>query len=358
MARMISRQLRNGSETDSAFGSCEARQNAALGKSKCGFVFERILNVLGAIVATFQALRREQSASFRQAPNSLCRFVLFSFCLMMLTTQTGCQLFARFGKRLPVAPVVFQNTPTKDQLIQTLNAQASAVRQLSTNVKVSMDGMPKLRGSLQLERPNRLRLKAGLLGVSEMGVDVGSNDQRFWVWVRASIPGERPAIYYASHASWQNSSMQRSLPLDPAWLIDGVGLVEFQPNDFHEGPFLDPDGRLKLITIRQTGSGPQTRVTLVNSSNAQIEQQAVYDASNRLLAYTNSTDYRVHEDTGVNLPHRVEMHVYQDGGQEMKMVVEAGDYSINALYGDPQKMWAMPNPGDVPAINLAEVSVR
>jgi len=239
-----------------------------------------------------------------------------------------------------------------------LNAQSSAVRQLSTNVKVTMDGMPKLRGTLQLERPGRLRLKAGLLGVTEMGVDVGSNDQRFWVWVRASIPGERPTIYYANHDQWQNSPIQRSLPLDPAWLIDGVGLTEFKANEVHEGPFSDADGRLKLITFRQTGSGRQTRVTLINPKSAQIEQQAVYDAGNRLLAYTNSTDYRVHQETGVSLPHRVEMHVYQNGGQETKMVVDAGDYSINALYGDPQKMWGMPTPGDVPAVNLAEVPVR
>ena len=277
---------------------------------------------------------------------------------LILTTQTGCQLFGGFGKRIPVAPVVFRNTPTKDQLIQTLNAQSSAVRQLSTKVKVAMDGMPKLRGTLQMERPGRMRLKAGLLGVSEMGVDVGSNDQLFWVWVRASIPGERPAIYYAKHDQWQNSPIQRSLPLDPAWLIDGTGLAEFKPTEQHEGPFSDGDGRLKLITFRQTGSGRQTRVTLIDPKSAQIEQQAVYDANNRLLAYTNSTDYRVHQETGVNLPHRIEMHVYQNGGQEVKMVVEAADYSINALYGDPQKMWGMPTPGDVPAINLAEVPVE
>ena len=76
---------------------------------------------------------------------------------LMLASQTGCQLFARFGKRIPVAPVVFQNTPTKEQLIQALNAQSSAVRQLSTNVKVAMDGMPKLRGTLQMEQPGRMR---------------------------------------------------------------------------------------------------------------------------------------------------------------------------------------------------------
>ena len=299
----------------------------------------------------------DQAAVRLQSSDHLRRMVWGLKLGLVLASQTGCQLFARFGKRIPVAPVVFQNTPTKEQLIQTLNAQSSAVRQLSTNVKVAMDGMPKLRGTLQMEQPGRMRLKAGLLGVSELGVDVGSNDERFWVWVRASIPGERPTIYYANHDQWQNSPIQRSLPLDPAWLIDGTGLAEFKATEVHEGPFSDADGRLKLITFRETGAGRQTRVTLIDPRSAHIEQQAVYDAGNRLLAYTNSTDYRVHQETGVSLPHRIEMHVYQNG-QEVKMVVEAGDYSINALYGDPQKMWAMPTPGDVPAVNLAEVPAR
>ncbi len=280
---------------------------------------------------------------------------------LLLSTQTGCQLFARFGKRPPVAPVAFTNTPTREQLLTTLNQRSSAVRQLSTNVKVSMDGMPRLRGTLQLERPGRLRLKAGLLGVSEMGVDVGSNDEKFWVWVRASVPGEQPRIYFANHDQWQNSPIQRNLPLDPAWLIDGVGLADFRATDRHEGPFLDADGRLKLITIRNTSNGPRTRVTLINARSAHIEQQSVYDSQNQLLAYTNSTDYRAVETdgvaSGVFLPHRVEMHVFQDRGRETKMVVEASEYSINALYGDPTKMWAMPNPGDVPRVNLAEMAL-
>ena len=241
-------------------------------------------------------------ASFDQASVYLRRVTWGVMLALVLTSQTGCQLFARFGKQIPVAPVVFRNTPTKEQLIQRLNAQSSAVRQLSTNVKVAMDGMPKLRGTLQMEQPSRMRLKAGLLGVSELGVDVGSNDERFWVWVRASIPGERPTIYYANHEQWQNSPIQRSLPLDPAWLIDGTGLAEFKATEVHEGPFTDPDGRLKLITFRETGVGRQTRVTLIDPRSAHIEQQAVYDAGNRLLAYTNSTDYRVHQETGVSLP--------------------------------------------------------
>ena len=283
------------------------------------------------------------------------RFGIWAMICLLLTTQTGCQLFRNFGKRPEPIPIVFDQIPSQQELLNTLNQRAATVRQLSTNVKVSMAGMPKLKGSLQVERPNRLRLKAGLLGVTEMGVDVGSNAQQFWVWMRANLPGESPAIYYADHSQWQNSPMQRNLPLDPAWLIDAVGLVEFRVTDRHDGPYMTPDGRLKMVTSRQTSSGRQTRVVLIDAKRAQIQQQSIYDQNNQLLAYTNSLEYRQHKTQNVSLPHRIEMHVFQANGQETKMTVEAGDYAINSLFGDPDKMWAMPNPGDVPLVNLAEV---
>ena len=41
----------------------------------------------------------------------------------------------------------------------------------------------------------------------------------------------------------------------------------------------------------------------------------------------------------------------------MKLVVDADDYTINKLYGDPAKMWAMPNPPDISKIDQAQVPV-
>ena len=40
------------------------------------------------------------------------------------------------------------------------------------------------------------------------------------------------------------------LPLEPQWIIDAAGLVEFAPAEVHQGPFPVSGGKLKLYSIR------------------------------------------------------------------------------------------------------------
>ena len=284
------------------------------------------------------------------------RLTLLCSCIVvcMLLSQTGCQLFRRASAPKNLAPVLFPQTPSQQQLLGGIANNARRVRQLSSTVKINMDGAPKLKGSLQLERPRRLRVKAGLLGVSELGVDVGSNDDLFWVWTKVNLPNQRPAIFYAAHEAFRrsNSHLRQAIPLEPVWLIEALGLIEFEPGDVHKGPFPTPEGRLRLLTTRMTPRGPQTRVSLVNRQGL-IEQQSMYDADNQLIAYSNSLEYKTYASESVSLPQKIEMHVFQQG-QDVKMIVESGDYQINSLYGDPQRMWAMPDPRGVEKIDIAE----
>ncbi len=285
------------------------------------------------------------------------RWLMLSIVAILVCTQTGCQVFRRFGTRPQPVPVVFNGTPSLDELLGKLNANASAVRQLDANIKLSMAGMPKLKGKLQLERPNRIRMKAGVLGVAELGVDVGSNNELFWVWARASLPNQTPAIYYARHDQYQNSQIRAALPLEPQWLIDATGLVEFSPNDTHQGPFPGPNGFLKLISTRQTVAGPITRQTLIEPRSARIYQQTIYDATGRRVAYSDSSEFRMYADEQVSLPHKIVLHVFgPDGTEAAVLTVSADEFRINSLFGDPDRMWSMPDPEGVRMINLAEMS--
>ena len=284
------------------------------------------------------------------------RGALLSISLLLVLTQSGCQIFQRFGTRPDPVPVVFKDMPSQEQLIATLNANSSRVRQLQSTISLLMDGIPKIKGSLQLECPDRIRIKAGLMGISELGVDVGSNSDRFWIWSKAATPGQTPAIFFARHEDFRNGLVQAPLPLEPQWIIDAAGLIEFSPEEIHQGPFPVSGGKLKLHSIRQTPNGPITRVSLIDAKSAKIYQQAMYDASNRLIAYSNSSNYRYYEGEQVSLPQWIELHVFAPDGQDIKLVVEAGDYRINSLHGDPDKMWTMPTPAGISTVNLAQMT--
>lgn len=281
--------------------------------------------------------------------------VRWLICLLVLTvSQSGCQMFRNFHTRPEPAPTILQPAPTQQHLLATLNDQAAKVNQLQTDVSLSLDGMPRLKGTLQLERPDRMRLKAGVMGVSELGVDVGSNSDQFWVWSKASLPGQPPAIYFADHRNYQANRSRLAIPLEPQWIIDASGLVEFRSDEVHQGPFPGPGGRLQLHSIRQTPSGPVTRVCTIEPQTARIVQIALYDASSQLIAWSNSSRHRYYADVGVSLPQRIELHLMAPNGEDVKLVLEAGEYSLNSLYGDPDRMWTMPTPEGIPRINLAQ----
>ena len=248
-----------------------------------------------------------------------------------------------------------QLSPALTQLIKTLNARANAVKQLNAPVTIKIPGAPKIKGSLQVEFPKRMRLKAGVLGVSEMGVDAGSNEQRFWVWSKMSLPGSPAAMYFADHAQYQNSQARNQIPLQPDQIINALGLVTLDPNGQHYGPFAEGKKYVRLYTIENVNGMQETRVLLINAATAAVEQTSVYDQNNKLVAYANASKFKKAGQNNITLPQKIEIHVAQPSQEDFVLKVDIGSYSLNSLYGDPQQMWAMPEARNVQRVDLGAI---
>ena len=252
----------------------------------------------------------------------------------------------------PAAPVTRQPSSAQIQLIKTLNARAQAVQQLNAPVTVKIPGAPKIRGSLQVEFPKRMRLKAGVLGVSEMGVDAGSNEQQFWVWSKMSLPGSPAALYFANHDQYQNSQARSQIPMEPEQIINALGLVTLDPNGRHYGPFPEGKRHVRLYTIENVNGARQTRMLLINANTAAVEQTSVYDQNNQLVAYANALKFKNYNQHKISLPQKIEIHVVQPGKDDFVMKVDLGSFSVNSLFGDPNQMWAMPEARNVNRVDL------
>ena len=282
------------------------------------------------------------------------RVVILLLVAFAFPNEASAQLFS-FGKKKATPPVVFNGMPSQAELLQHIAANSTKFRQLSSDLRISLDGTPKLRGTMQLELPRRLRIKAGVMGVSQFGVDVGSNDQDFWVWTKVNLPNQKPAIFHASHEGFRTAStaVRDAIPLEPVWLLEGLGLIEFNTADQHFGPELTPEGYLRLYTVRQTANGKNTRVMLVHPQYGTVQQQSLYDHQDQLIAYTDSLDYKSFPQQGTSLPEKVEMYLFRNG-QQAKMVIETSDYRFDSLYGDPNQMWSLPRPNNVQSIDLTK----
>ncbi len=299
----------------------------------------------------------------RKSPRSFA--VQSGFCLLLWLLvcggQSEGQLFKGLGAKLfpkqePPIPVVFRSTPGRDDILRLLQQRKTAFRQLSSDLRISLDGVPKLRGSFQLELPKRLRVKAGVMGVDQFGVDVGSNDDIFWVWTKVNLPNQKPAVFYASHEDFKsrNSQIRSTIPLEPVWLVESLGLIDFEPNDQHSGPVPTAEGFLSFATVRNTANGKTTRITTLHPTQGLILQQALYDSGGSLIAYTDSKNYRWDSQRQIALPKNVDMYLYQ-GGQRAKMAIEFGDFDFDSLFGDPDQMWSIQPPANVPTIDLSKV---
>lgn len=141
--------------------------------------------------------------------------------------------------------------------------------------------------------------------------------------------------------------------MQPKWLLEGIGLIEFSPESINSKP--RNDGLLEVASRDPLDPNGPFRVAVVDPRRGLILQQTFYTAQGNRLAYINSVDHRFYAEKNVSLPGRLEIHVFDPEGRETKMAVDFGEFAINAFYGDRDAMWSMPNPGDVPKINLSEV---
>lgn len=299
-----------------------------------------------------------------QLPNriGICLLMLFLVCS---TSQTAKgQLFRKFGsnpfkKASQPNPTKFNSLPSQQELLASLQARSAAIKQLKARVNLDLPGAPKIKGTFQVEFPNRLRMKAGVIG--DDALDVGSNDQDFWIWSKINLPGQPPTFFHANHLAFERSPIRQAIPLEPKWLIEALGLITYAPTDVHYGPDAAPNGMMKLFTIHQTPLGEHTRVTLLSMKTGLIMQQAIYGPAPKggkrpRIAYSNSLDYKYYPEFQTSLPQTIELFVTQPEAEDLKIRVVLGNYSINSLNGDPALMWGMPNPGNDKRINLTQVS--
>ena len=278
--------------------------------------------------------------------------VLLCFGILFAAVDlSGCHLFQR---RPPVQPIppAFINTPTLDQLIAHIHANTAAVRQLSTKgATLDLDTpgtiIPLLNVDLSLERPKNLRLLAST-GLTGTELDLGSNDELFWFWIKRNDP---PTVFYARHGQFHDSAAKQIFPVEPNWLIEAIGLVEFNSADRHEGPYLKQDGRLEIRSMHTTATGEETRVTLIDPKGGWIVEQHIYDEQGQLLASAFASRHQRDSASGAVLPLLIEIRMPP---AQLTLRLDVRSYEINRLYGDPAKLFALPQLDGHQYVDLAD----
>jgi hypothetical protein len=248
----------------------------------------------------------------------------------------------------PLPPPVLPAEPTLQQVIDVVNGSSSKIRTFSTNgATLSGAGLPSLRASVVFERPRRFRLRAETV-MTGAELDVGSNDELFWLWIRRNEPR---AMYYCRHAQFAASPARQMLPIDPGWLIEALGITELDPGLPHQGPFRVGTDQFAVHTVRETPDGPQTKVTVVDGRRGLVVEQRVYDAAGQLVASAVTSRHRLDPLSDVMVPKVVDINCPR---ADLTLRIDLGNVEVNRGLDESGEVWAMPRYDGFPPVDLCD----
>ena len=271
--------------------------------------------------------------------------------LVLCLCLPGCASLPNLFQRRDTPPpqsFVGSAQPTLEQITSGINRNSQIIRNFTTeNASIQIPGvLIPLHARLTFERSKRLRIQGSATSLSSQEFDFGSNDTLFWLWMRRN-PGE---MWYCRHDQYPTSPVRSDIPLDPDWLIEALGIVEFKPTDQHFGPTRMNDGNWEIMSHCVTPSGQYIKRTVIDSKIGWVVRQELYTPQNALVALAEASDLRFDRSTGIYYVKRVSV---QCQGMEGKMTIDLGSPTFNTSVPFPSTMFVMPSFEGYRAVDLS-----
>ena len=264
---------------------------------------------------------------------SFCIFP-FAFCVV----ASGCNLFGARPEppdaKAPPIPNGGTRIPTSDELVSYLNREASRLqsidtRDLSIDVRAQGTSVSLDSGSLLCQKPRYFKLVGKKFGSQE--VLVGSNEERFWFYVKRD-PSD--ALFHCSYTDFDGGAIDLPFPFEPEWVLEALGMGTLSPNSSYR---VDEDKSTYRLIETTTLRGQKVRkVTVFHKGMArdnqpQVKARMMYDAKDRLIcAATIKSVSRIPVDHGsqafVTCPQVIKL---EWPAQQTELILDLGRAKVN-----------------------------
>jgi hypothetical protein len=293
--------------------------------------------------------RKSLHESMLHQSNSIS--VLVVLVGLFAASGANCQQWTRQYTQPRTLPV----SATQDQIVMVVNDNSNRVRSLqSTQATLSIAGAPtSLRASVALEPPCRLRLRADA-PFSGSELDLGSNDELFWLWLKRSQP---PAMFVCRHDQFAMSNARQIMPVEPDWLVEAVGLPRFDASQQLEGPNPVGGGRLQIRSRQLSALGEMTKVTIIDEWDGAVVEQHLYDPQGRLLATARTSRYKRDPASGAALPRSIDVQ-WPTTQPPLSFHLDVTDWLVNTIAPENLALFAKPDYPGYPEMNLADPNLR
>jgi len=238
----------------------------------------------------------------------------------------------------------FSDDPQLEEVVDHLNQNVRKLHSWQANsVKIRANNMP-LSGTLAVEEGQHLRLVVQSIVGHE--VDMGSNDDVFWIWAKRM----EPSYVYCRHDQIEGARQALGVPFEPGWLMQALGVAPIDTKNLTMQ--IDPSGQhARLVQPVLTAHGhPIQKVMHVDLVRGVITEHSIYDARGARVAQAHLDEFRVDKQSGAVLPRRVRLDWPQN---QMSLVMNLGQVEINSNSIPPQ-IWDMPHMPGVQMVDLGK----
>ena len=225
-------------------------------------------------------------------------FVVFS----LSGCGTLCNLFPSF---CPPPDPVFHQMPTKHETVEYLNRRSRTLAAWrSTDATVTTKtaiGLPiRLDAMISVARPRNFRLVAR--SPLDHEADFGSNDERFWFWMRRS---EVKRVFTIRHADLQKIQGRLPIPFRPDWVMESLGVIPLKAEAVTMVPGEEGTPVVHLVSEDTSPAGKTIRrVIMFDYHVGQVIRQSLFDGQEE-IARAEFSNFR-EAATGIDpaSPHR------------------------------------------------------
>ena len=219
----------------------------------------------------------------------------------------------------------------------------------TTQASLSIPGAPSVPVNIAVVPPLRFRMRASL-PFTGPEVDIGSNDELFWFWIRRSQP---PALYYCRHDQFAASAARQIMPVEPQWIIEAMGLPRFSPADQPQGPFPVGEGRVQIRTVRHSAVGELTKVTVLDERRGLVLEQELYDRPAAAIATALTSG---HAPRSGHRRHHADGNRDSISERNLSLKITAKQFQVNTMGAANTALWTKPQYAGFPDVDLASIN--
>lgn len=243
---------------------------------------------------------------------------------------------------------LFTTPPTLDQLTEAINRSRNVLSLQSNSVTVNVNNERTINTNVTWAREKRFRMTASVAGIA--GVDIGSNDEVFWMAIRGGLTKE---MYFARHVEFESQVDRPVLPVSPIWLIQAMGICEIKSRII-QNPVTRADGLVELTTEEPSPIGIYTRTLVVDPKYGFTRQVFLRDPTGRLVANAQQSKHEYYASIQSSLPHHVKVQLIPSGSPLLELDISIASYVVNSLATDNMTQFVMPNTNGYQMINLGQ----